>query len=56
MAPQSQAEKLNNLLKWCQMQTKGYEKYGVKVTNFTTSFKNGMAFCAMIHNYRPDLM
>ncbi|CAD5112049.1 DgyrCDS1295 [Dimorphilus gyrociliatus] len=56
MAPQSQADKLGNLLKWCQIQTRGYEKYGVNVKNFTTSFKNGMAFCAMIHNYGPDLI
>lgn len=43
-----------DLLEWCKEVTKGYN--GVKVTNLTTSWRNGMAFCAVIHHFRPDLM
>lgn len=43
-----------DLLEWCKDVTKNYEN--VKVTNLTTSFKNGMAFAAIIAHHRPDLM
>lgn len=43
-----------DLLEWCKDVTKHHEN--VKVTNLTTSFKNGMAFAAIISHYRPDLM
>jgi N-terminal C2 in EEIG1 and EHBP1 proteins/Calponin homology (CH) domain len=43
-----------DLLEWCKDVTKNNEN--VKVTNLTTSFKNGMAFAAIISHYRPDLM
>ncbi|ESO87737.1 hypothetical protein LOTGIDRAFT_127247 [Lottia gigantea] len=42
------------LLDWCKLVTKGYK--GVKVTNLTTSWRNGMAFCAIINHFRPDLI
>lgn len=43
-----------DLLEWCKDITKSYS--GIKVTNLTTSWRNGMAFCAVIHNFQPDLM
>ncbi|XP_070150815.1 EH domain-binding protein 1 isoform X2 [Polyergus mexicanus] len=43
-----------DLLEWCKEVTKDY--LGVKVTNLTTSWRNGMAFCAIIHHFRPDLI
>ncbi|XP_033211022.1 EH domain-binding protein 1 isoform X5 [Belonocnema kinseyi] len=43
-----------DLLEWCKEVTADYP--GVKVTNLTTSWRNGMAFCAVIHRFRPDLI
>ena len=30
--------------------------YGIKVVDLSSSWSNGMALCALIHRYRPDLM
>ncbi|XP_036814052.1 protein-methionine sulfoxide oxidase mical2b isoform X4 [Oncorhynchus mykiss] len=44
----------SRLLTWCQKQTLGYR--GVDVTNLTSSWKSGLALCALIHLIRPDLI
>jgi len=44
--------KRNALLKWCQSKTAGY--VDVDITNFSSSWNDGMAFCALLHTYIPD--
>lgn len=43
--------KRNALLKWCQKKTEGYPN--VDVTNFSSSWSDGLAFCALLHTYLP---
>ncbi len=42
------------LLVWSQRCTESYKE--VKIENMTKSWRDGLAFCAIIHHYRPDLM
>ncbi|CAD7089315.1 unnamed protein product, partial [Hermetia illucens] len=43
-----------DLLEWCKEVTRDYPN--IKVTNLTTSWRNGMAFCAIIHHFEPSLI
>uniref|UniRef100_V9KAE7 Smoothelin n=1 Tax=Callorhinchus milii TaxID=7868 RepID=V9KAE7_CALMI len=40
------------LLDWCRAKTRGYEN--VKIQNFSSSWSDGMAFCALVHNFFPE--
>lgn len=44
----------DTLLNWCQKQVALNEK--IKIQDFTSSWKNGLALCAILHRYRPDLI
>uniref|UniRef100_A0A4W3GYF2 F-actin monooxygenase n=1 Tax=Callorhinchus milii TaxID=7868 RepID=A0A4W3GYF2_CALMI len=44
----------NRLLTWCQKQTEGYEN--VTITDLTSSWKSGLALCAIIHHFCPHLI
>jgi len=47
MSPQMEA-----ILIWCQCRTREYEN--VKISNFTSSWSDGLAFCALIHHFFPQ--
>ncbi|CAB1332843.1 unnamed protein product [Coregonus sp. 'balchen'] len=40
------------LLDWCRAKTEPYE--GVEIRNFSSSWSDGIAFCALVHRFFPD--
>nr|XP_020459715.1 cytospin-A-like [Monopterus albus] len=41
----------NSLLRWCQSRTQGYKN--IEITNFSSSWEDGLAFCAVYHTFLP---
>ncbi|XP_013099891.1 cytospin-A [Stomoxys calcitrans] len=52
MLAKNGGSKRNALLKWCQNKTVGYRN--IEITNFSSSWNDGLAFCAILHSYLPD--
>lgn len=44
-----------SLLAWCRQSTQDYAKHGVNVLDFTHSWQDGLAFCALLHHFCPQL-
>lgn len=44
----------SRLLTWCQKQTEGYKN--VSITDLTSSWRSGIALCALIHRFKPQLI
>ena len=42
------------LQEWCRRSVEGYK--GVCITDMSSSWQSGLAFCALINRYRPDLL
>ncbi|KAL7886117.1 hypothetical protein AOLI_G00064120 [Acnodon oligacanthus] len=40
------------ILHWCNNKTRNYE--GVSIENFSSSWSDGLAFCALVHRFFPD--
>ncbi|XP_052366220.1 uncharacterized protein LOC118384034 isoform X2 [Oncorhynchus keta] len=52
MAVASGASIKQKVLSWCANKTRNYE--GVSIENFSSSWCDGLAFCALIHRFFPD--
>lgn len=46
--------KRNALLKWCKTKTADYA--AIDITNFSSSWNDGLAFCAILHTYLPKVV
>lgn len=49
---QNGGSKRNGLIKWCQNKTVGYTN--VDITNFSSSWNDGLALCAILDTYLPE--
>ena len=47
----SQSTAREALLRWCRRMT---QDYNITIDNFSSSWANGVAFCALIHHFMPN--
>ncbi|CAG5119370.1 unnamed protein product [Candidula unifasciata] len=52
LAKLMKGSKRNALLKWCQLKTIPYSN--TDITNFSSSWNDGLGFCALLHSYVPE--
>ncbi|XP_078391534.1 cytospin-A [Cetorhinus maximus] len=52
LVKRSGGSKRNTLLNWSKMKTAGYQN--IDITNFSSSWSDGLALCALLHTYLPD--
>ncbi|CAF4273547.1 unnamed protein product [Rotaria socialis] len=52
ISSQNATKTKDTILRWCQDLTQYYK--GVNIQNFSSSWNNGLAFCAIVHRYFPD--
>ncbi|KAL3883915.1 hypothetical protein ACJMK2_030141 [Sinanodonta woodiana] len=45
-----------SLLCWCQKILNTGKYHTIHITDLTTSWRNGLAFCALVHYFKPDLI
>eukprot|EP00051_Salpingoeca_urceolata_P017390 m.236470 g.236470 ORF g.236470 m.236470 type:complete len:1366 (+) comp18939_c2_seq7:236-4333(+) len=53
-AEEGQLSAKDALLRWVQLNTVGYKH--VEITSYKASFKDGMALCALLHKFKPELI
>lgn len=39
---------------WCRLELRDYP--GLAITNMSSDWRTGVAFCALVHRFRPDLL
>ena len=40
------------LIRWCRKMTEEYDN--VSISNFSSSWSDGLAFCALLHHFMPN--
>jgi len=53
-ATEKQRKAKQKLLEWCQDKTKGHK--GVNIADLSTSWHDGLGFCALVHAYDPSYL
>ena len=39
---------------WCRLELAGYP--GISIRNMSSDWRSGVAFCGLVHRFRPDLI
>ncbi|KAH3758984.1 hypothetical protein Pelo_9201 [Pelomyxa schiedti] len=54
MTPRQSEDQYNGILQWSQSVTEGYA--GVHITDLSTSWADGLGYCALLHAHTPNLI